>query len=512
MNSNPQLVIPMTGVGQRFINAGYSKLKPLIDTGQGTMIEGVLRNFSLIQDPLFVISKSHPQNEELKKELRRLRPHGRISEIASHKLGPSYAVWESREFIDLNKPVIVNYCDFSGIWSEMEFYEELSKVDGLICTYTGFHPHMIRNTAYAYVRKENGFVKEIQEKNPFTKNPMHEEASSGTYGFRSGKILLDAVREQIKDNLSLKGEFYTSLTYIPMLRNGATVKTYNISKFFQWGTPEDLEDFRFWMRLKNESKSSEAMTKQDSYSFSVILAGGRGSRLKDKSPVPKPQIKVFGRQLWSYAARATNGSKGTFVFTTIDQLEGMKQESVKDVVFLFTDKFTTSQTESAHQALKKLPSATVPVHILSSDVIFFKEELIKADVMLNECDVVIWTKRNYAASLKNPFHFSWVRVDNYGKVLDAYIKPIIKPESDEIIVGNFSFRDMSVAEGLISETLSRENSTGETYLDFIIFEAIQKGLKIRAISIRDFWSIGTEEEFETLRYWEDGLSYSEVMT
>ena len=205
-------------------------------------------------------------------------------------------------------------------------------------------------------------------------------------------------------------------------------------------------------------------------------------------------------------------SKGTFVFTTIDQLEGMKQESVNDVVFLFTDKFTTSQTESAHQALKKLPSATVPVHILSSDVIFFKEELIKADVMLNECDVVIWTKRNYAASLKNPFHFSWVKVDNYGKVLDAYIKPIIKPESDEIIVGNFSFRDMSVAEGLISETLSRENSTGETYLDFIIFEAIQKGLKIRAISIRDFWSIGTEEEFETLRYWEDGLSYSEVMT
>ena len=43
---------------------------------------------------------------------------------------------------------------------------------------------MLKNTNYAYVKNKNSVI-DIQEKKPFTENPMMEEVSSGTYYFKS---------------------------------------------------------------------------------------------------------------------------------------------------------------------------------------------------------------------------------------------------------------------------------------------------------------------------------------
>jgi hypothetical protein len=125
MNKVMQLVIPMTGVGQRFVDRGYSDIKPLIQTGIGSMLGGVLRNFQSIASPICIISESHPQKNRLKAEIIRLRPLARIVEIEAHKKGPSFAVWCAKEYLDLDLPTIVNYCDFSGVWSENELIKNL---------------------------------------------------------------------------------------------------------------------------------------------------------------------------------------------------------------------------------------------------------------------------------------------------------------------------------------------------------------------------------------------------
>ena len=53
--------------------------------------------------------------------------------------------------------------------------------DGCVVTYTGFHPHMLGSTNYAYVKLRDSNIIDIQEKQPFTSKPMEENASSGTY-------------------------------------------------------------------------------------------------------------------------------------------------------------------------------------------------------------------------------------------------------------------------------------------------------------------------------------------
>jgi hypothetical protein len=258
MSQDIQLVIPMTGVGQRFVDRGYSDIKPLIQTGMGSMLNGVLRNFQSIISPICIISESHPQKGRLKKEIITLRPQARIVEIKAHKKGPSFAVWCAKEHLDLELPTIVNYCDFSGLWSETELIKNLTEQDGLILTYQGFHPHRFRSNAFAYIKKDaNGMVVDVQEKRSFTDDPTKEEASSGTYGFKTARIMLSAIQTQLDDNISHSGEFYTSLTYIPMIRERLKVRSMLIKKFFQWGTPDDLEDFIFWSELAKKKMSKK---------------------------------------------------------------------------------------------------------------------------------------------------------------------------------------------------------------------------------------------------------------
>ena len=69
-------------------------------------------------------------------------------------------------YLDLNSAVIVNYCDFNCIWDYQEFLKYVRKTncDGSVVTYTGFHPHMLYNTNYAYVKLDNSQIIDIKEK------------------------------------------------------------------------------------------------------------------------------------------------------------------------------------------------------------------------------------------------------------------------------------------------------------------------------------------------------------
>jgi bifunctional N-acetylglucosamine-1-phosphate-uridyltransferase/glucosamine-1-phosphate-acetyltransferase GlmU-like protein len=94
-----QVVIPMTGVGQRFVDAGYKSLKPLINVGGKSIIAHVLEMFKEAQKIVCVISNEHEQRDTLVSEILRLRPDVTISLIPAHKLGPGHAILQAASLI-----------------------------------------------------------------------------------------------------------------------------------------------------------------------------------------------------------------------------------------------------------------------------------------------------------------------------------------------------------------------------------------------------------------------------
>ena len=253
-----QIIIPMSGFGERFRRAGFTSPKPLIEVDGKPIIGHVIDMFPGETDFIFICNEDHLINPDyqMTQTLQKLCPTGRIVGIPAHKLGPIHAVRQVEHLLDPARPVVVNYCDFTCYWDWFHFklFVTNSACAGAIPAYKGFHPHTLGTTNYAYIKEFNGgqpnhvitWAQDIQEKQPYTDNRMEEFASSGTYYFANAKLMSDAFEQTICQNIHVGGEYYVSLAYKNILAKGDKVAIYPLQHFMQWGTPEDLREYNFW--------------------------------------------------------------------------------------------------------------------------------------------------------------------------------------------------------------------------------------------------------------------------
>ena len=505
-----QLVIPMSGLGERFQRSGYQIPKPLILVDGKPIISHVLDMYPDWDDVVFVVNEEHLDVKawNLEGTLKSLRPEGTIVPIAKHKNGPAWAVKQAAPYIDKARPVVANYCDFTCRWNHEEFEKKLnSGIHGLIATYTGFHPHMLRSTAFAYVKKQSNRVVDIQEKQPWTLNPFSEEASSGTYAFGSGQIMLDAINEQIESGDSLNGEFYLSLTYKSMLKQGMNVETFLIEHFMQWGTPADLQDYEYWSEtLKKLSKSKFSKTNRFQ---SLLLAAGEGRRFADQGYLlPKPLIEVTGSPMVGQVARGLGTSQVSVLSRSdlhnVDQLDEYLEENSYQI--LHVDSVTSGQAESALLGLQQMNSndENKPLFIGACDALMIPDkELDNLEIASNE--IWVWSKQNYRPGAINPMAYGWVKSGSKSDLLVESAVKTLTSASDQwqVITGTFTFGDKKSAESLLKDFLeSGERVNGESYLDSILDFALQRKWIVRVKHPEFFVSLGTPEELKTVIYWQ----------
>lgn len=249
-----QILIPMTGYGSRFKAAGYSELKPFIKVHKRPIIEWVVKMFPEEDDVTFICRTEHVREiNGFAQKLKAIKPQAKIFTIDNWvKRGPVFDIMQASEIITDDKPTIVNYCDFYMHWDYKHFKTTLKKLnpDGAIPCYTGFHPHLIpQQNLYASCKidKENNLL-EIKEKYSFSSDKTQAFHSAGTYYFRSGALLKKYCQAQIDKKIMLNEEFYSSLTYNLLCQDNLKTYIYDqISHFCQWGTPEDLAEYLFWI-------------------------------------------------------------------------------------------------------------------------------------------------------------------------------------------------------------------------------------------------------------------------
>jgi NDP-sugar pyrophosphorylase family protein len=499
----------MSGSGLRFKNAGYLELKPFIPVNGAPLISHILEMYPDVESPLFILNDEDEDLERHIDVLLRLRPKGQIAKIPKKRSGPSWAVLAAKEFVSLEKPVIVNYCDFAGVWDLGEMANKLLAGKNCILTYTGFHPHMLRNVNYAYTHFSGEFVDDIREKIPYTETPMNEQASSGAYGFTSGRLLIEAIESQIQQGLSLNDEFYTSLTYIPILQAELPVVTTLMKKFYQWGTPEDLEDFKYWqeiiMKIDNKQSVQFSSKRIETKGTNIILAAGSGSRVRHISNYPKILIPISNIALWEYSLLGANELTNNLLLTRTEFAHLINLEDSRiEIVFLDTP--TQGQADTARIGLNRIEEKEYPVSILSSDnlVLDVSNSQIVLTILPNS--LVVWVAANYQIANNNSEQYSWVNVNENHEVVGVSTKSKPLNSNSKMIIGNFTFSSTHLAEKLIEQLIQdKKTINGEYYLDSIIEIAISTGVKVELIESKLFCALGTADELKTWEYWQDCL-------
>lgn len=512
-----QIIIPMSGFGERFRKAGYSLPKPLIEVSSKPIIEHVVNLFPGETDFIFICNQDHLDHPEYKmrETLRRIAPNGKIYGIPPHKLGPVYAVQCIREKIDLLKPTIVNYCDFTCYWNwddVKKFFNETNS-DGCIPAYKGFHPHMLGPNNYAFIKESNGWLIDIQEKNPFTKNRSEEYASSGTYYFKTGDLMLRYFDRVIEEKLSVNEEYYVSMVYRPMAKDGLKTSIYELQHFMQWGTPEDVAEYNYWCSAFDKLANSTDKTFDSLCGTLLLPMAGAGKRFADEGyETPKPLIPVSGAPMVTQAARDLPKMKD-YVFILrkdLPELELIKHritDFFPNSKHVILEKLTDGQARTCLLGLRECRDNN-PVLIGACDNgLLYNFDEYKNLHSNEEIDLIVWGVVGHPPAISKPNSYGWIDADGENVKGVSVKKPLRDPKVDPVITGTFTFRSPEIYERCFKYLEDNHLTVnGEYYVDSCIEAAIKLGLNVKLFLCSHYLSWGTPNELKTFEYWQSCFS------
>lgn len=508
-----KIVVPMAGSGDRFTRAGYKDPKPLIQIDGKPMIEHVVNMFPGERDFVFICSKEHLTQTGLRSVLTSLMPTGRIVGIDRHKLGPVHSVLQAQDYIEDDEEVFVSYCDYSAYWDYKHFLSLMHAQGyaGCITAYKGFHPHSLGNTYYAYMRHDDdNCMLEIKEKGCFTNNRMNEYASAGGYYFAKGDHVKKYFKELMDRGIAVNGEYYISMVYNLLRESGLKkIFVYELERFLQWGTPEDLEEYKCWSGYFNNSVNKQSSLRPNPGTNLIPMAGEGKRFLQNGYRLPKPMIPVDNEAMITRAVRSLPPAERWVFVCRREHVENYGIDNLlrKDVggncETITVDRVTEGQACTCLLA-EPLLDMDKPLLIGACDCGTVWDEGRYAD-LLNDprVDCIVWTFRNHVSSRRNPEMYGWVSVDGeFAKGVSVKV-PISKtPEKDHAIVGVFYFRKaryfVEAARALIKKDCRINN---EFYVDSCINELIGVGLKVAVFEVERYICWGTPNDVKTYEYW-----------
>ena len=229
MTETLKIIIPMAGWGTRMRPHTWSKPKPLISVAGKPSLDHLLDMFATLPDHrnvefIFIISPY--LGEQIPPYIDEHYPRIKTHFVVQPEMkGQSHALWLAREY--LHGPMLLVFSD-TLLETDFSFLAH-EKSDGVAWVKAVPDP---RRFGVAEVDKD-GWITRLIEK------PMTMESNLvvvGCYYFKDAKKLLVAIKEQIKNELILKGEYFLTDAITLMLKSGAKMRIQKVDVWLDTGT------------------------------------------------------------------------------------------------------------------------------------------------------------------------------------------------------------------------------------------------------------------------------------
>jgi len=232
----PNILVPMAGLGSRFIKEGFKVPKQLINIKDKHLIDISLdcldyKDCNLI----FVVRDETVYNFHID-ELLKKKFGDDIKIVVLDKLtdGSVCSCLYAEEYIDNDAPLVIHTLDieFRPVYDPHSMND--LDADGLLLTFKSNSS----NYSYADVG-EDGYVRKTAEKKAISSN-----ACVGIYGFKKGSDFCKYAREMIAKDIRTKNEFYIAPLYNLLVDDGKKIVTSTVDKMHVFGTPDEFHFYK----------------------------------------------------------------------------------------------------------------------------------------------------------------------------------------------------------------------------------------------------------------------------
>jgi NDP-sugar pyrophosphorylase family protein len=232
------IVIPMAGRGQRFVEQQISRPKPLIDAlGQpmlGWALRG-LKDFSHSKH-IFIALADHQRAFDVRGVLEQLLPNTPWELLLIEQVteGQLATVLVAQQLINNDEPLLIAPCDTFVVSKLQETITQAGSTCAGIISVAD-----LPGDRWSFARTdESGWVKQVAEK-----VRISNHASTGLYYFSRGADLVRYGTTMIANQEKTRGEYYVIPVYQKMIDAGQHVAIDVADKVWDLGTPEAKAEF-----------------------------------------------------------------------------------------------------------------------------------------------------------------------------------------------------------------------------------------------------------------------------
>ena len=232
MDKRFNLVLPIAGKAQRFVDGGYKTPKPLINFNGKTILEKSMESVDTTNCKcIFIVQQKHIEEFKIDQYVKTLAEDVEIIAIDYITEGALSTVMLAEKFIDFDTPLMIFTpdCYFEPKIVPINIS---NKMDGMVCTFKSTSP------AHSYVSLDkDDWVMDVKEK-----EVISDQAIGGFYYFFDGRKFVHEARKAIKNKETIKNEYYIAPIFAKLAMKGWNIGIDKNTSHLILGTPEDLQN------------------------------------------------------------------------------------------------------------------------------------------------------------------------------------------------------------------------------------------------------------------------------
>lgn len=235
--------MPMAGEGSRFQKEGWTIPKPLIKLRGKELFLRAIGSVKVKNAPMkysFIVRQEHIDKYQIDKKIKRILPEANIFSVLKTTRGAVETCLMARDTIDVEDSIVVMDCDLEFksktyvAYIESVLSKPINQVDGgALVSFDSYLPKY----SYAEVDADMDVIRTAE------KEVISSHALCGAYFFSKAQDFLSAADAMLADANFSKPEFYVSLLFNTLLRNGERVKLVKMEEYYSYGTPEELKRY-----------------------------------------------------------------------------------------------------------------------------------------------------------------------------------------------------------------------------------------------------------------------------
>ena len=234
--------MPMAGEGSRFLKEGWTTPKPLIELNGQPLFKHAISSVTdkdIQMKYSFIVRQEHIDKYQIDKGIRSFLPEANLFSVVKTTRGAVETCLIAENAI-ADDAVIVMDCDLE--FRSKKFMEIIKQIlnkpieeatGGALVSFESNEPR------YSYAALgEDGFVARTAEK-----EVISNHALCGAYFFASGRRFKQIAHLLLAEPAFTKPEYYVSLLFNYLLKDGEKVWLAPMEEYYSYGTPEELKRY-----------------------------------------------------------------------------------------------------------------------------------------------------------------------------------------------------------------------------------------------------------------------------